>query len=267
MFEPSPDPRVFGLPPGVDFPEQLIAGLRQRLTGQPPEAMARVQVIVNTRRMARRIRTLFDEGPAGFLPKISLLTDLGESHLFADIPETMSPLRRRLELAQLIDRLLTAQPDLAAKTALFDLADSLAALLDEMQGEGVEVENIRKLDVTDMSGHWERAKTFIGIVEHYLESTPDHVDPQARQRQVVARLIDAWRDKPPTHPILLAGSTGSRGTTLMLMQAVARLPLGAIVLPGFDFEQPASVWHDLSDALMAEDHPQFRFSRVIEGLA
>jgi double-strand break repair protein AddB len=66
---------------------------------------------------------------------------------------------------------------------------------------------------------------------------------------------------------LLAGSTGSRGTTALLMQAVARLPQGAVVLPGFDFDQTEDVWRDLSDAMTSEDHPQYRFSRLMDDLA
>ena len=60
MFEPSDRPRVFALAPGVDFPAALVEGLRARMAGQPPEAMARVELIVNTTRMARRIRQIFD---------------------------------------------------------------------------------------------------------------------------------------------------------------------------------------------------------------
>ena len=36
LFEPTASPRVYGLPPGVDFPKALLAGLRERLHGQPP---------------------------------------------------------------------------------------------------------------------------------------------------------------------------------------------------------------------------------------
>ena len=39
-------PRVFALPPGVDFSRALVAGLDARLAGQPPEAMARVEIWV-----------------------------------------------------------------------------------------------------------------------------------------------------------------------------------------------------------------------------
>ncbi|HBB82406.1 MAG TPA: hypothetical protein DC031_03815, partial [Sulfitobacter sp.] len=75
-----------------------------------------------------------------------------------------------------------------------------------------------------------------------------------------------WQDAPPQHPVILAGSTGSRGTTALLMEAVARLPQGAIILPGFDFEMPTAVWNELDQALLAEDHPQYRFRKLMNML-
>ncbi len=266
MFEAGENPRVFAVPPGADFPKELIAGLRQRIVDQPPEALARVQLVVNTRRMARRIRELFDRGPPCLLPRISLITDLGESADLGSLPPAIPPLRRRLELTQLIARLLERQPDLAARSSLFDLSDSLAALIDEMQGEGVSPDAIRNLDVSDMSGHWARAQAFIGIADQFVETGDTALDVQARQRRVVENLIERWQITPPQHPILLAGSTGSRGTTLLLMQAVARLPQGAVILPGYDFDQPDHVWSGMDDALTSEDHPQYRFRRLMREL-
>ena len=266
MFDPGSAPRVFALPCGVDFPRALINGLMQRMAGQPPEALARVELVVNTRRMARRIRDIFDAGPPLLLPRVSLLTDLGARGGLDTLPPAVPPLRRRLELTQLISALLDRQPDLAARASLYDLADSLAGLIDEMQGEGVSPEDIRNLDVSDLSGHWARAQTFIGIADDLIGSEGEALDPQARQRRVVEDLIARWQIDPPQHPVILAGSTGSRGTTLMLMQAIARLPQGALVLPGFDFDQPAAVWKTLEKALTAEDHPQYRFRKLLDGL-
>ncbi len=266
MFEAGENPRVFAVPPGADFPKELIAGLRQRIADQPPEALARVQLVVNTRRMARRIRELFDRGSPCLLPRISLITDLGESADLSSLPPAIPPLRRRLELTQLIARLLERQPDLAARSSLFDLSDSLAALIDEMQGEGVSPDAIRNLDVSDMSGHWARAQAFIGIADQFVETGDTALDVQARQRRVVENLIERWQITPPQHPILLAGSTGSRGTTLLLMHAVARLPQGAVILPGYDFDQPDHVWSGMDDALTSEDHPQYRFRRLMREL-
>ncbi|WP_170529493.1 double-strand break repair protein AddB [Ruegeria arenilitoris] len=266
MFDPSATPRVFAVPPGADFPQALVRGLRARCDGHPPEALARVQLVLNTRRMARRVRELFDQGPPCLLPRISLVTDLGESVDLDRVPPAVPPLRRRLELTQLVARLLDQQPDLAARSSLFDLSDSLAALIEEMQGEGVPPEAIRQLDVTDLSGHWARTQAFIGIADQFLKTEDGSLDVQARQRRVVENLIARWHDAPPQHPVILAGSTGSRGTTLMLMQAVARLPQGALILPGYDFDQPAHVWERLDSAMTSEDHPQYRFRKLMTEL-
>lgn len=265
MFESGTVPRVFAVPPGTDFPKALVDGLRQRCSG-PPEALARVELILNTRRMERRVRDLFNQGPPCLLPRLSLVTDLGERVDLARIPPAIPPLRRRLELTQLVSKLLEQQPDLAARSSIFDLSDSLAALIDEMQGEGVSPEAIRQLDVSDMSGHWSRAQAFIGIADQFIDTGGQTMDAQARQRRVVENLIARWQIAPPQHPVILAGSTGSRGTTLMLMEAIARLPQGALVLPGFDFDQPDHVWQGLDDALTSEDHPQYRFRKLMRAL-
>jgi double-strand break repair protein AddB len=81
---------------------------------------------------------------------------------------------------------------------------------------------------------------------------------------VIEALADRWETAPPAHPILIAGSTGSRGATAMFMQAVAKLPQGAIILPGFDFDLPPRVWDAMDDDMTAEDHPQFRFRRLMD---
>ena len=266
MFEPSDKARVFGLPPGTDFPKALVEGLMAHHAGQPPESLARVQLIVNTRRMARRIRDLFDAGPALLLPRIQLVTDLGDHEDLARIAPPVSPLRRRLEISQLVARLLDSQPDLAPRASLYDLSDSLANLLDEMQGEGVSPDAIRALDVTDQSGHWARAQEFLGIVQQFFDGSSDMPDREARQRRVIEALIAGWDSNPPRHPVIVAGSTGSRGTTRLLMAAVARLPHGAIVLPGYDFDMQDQAWSDLNEALTAEDHPQFRFRLLMRDL-
>ncbi len=258
MFESSDSPRVFGLPPGVDFPAALVDGLLGRLGGSPPEALGRVHLIVNTRRMARRVLSLLSAGEARLLPRVSLVTDLGRDWRVADIAPPAPPLRRRLELIRLISSLLDQQPGLAPRTALYDLADSLAKLMDEMEGEGVSPDVIDRLDISDQSGHWERIRAFLNIVRHFTDGR-GAPGAEARQRQVVERIARHWQEAPPPHPVLLAGSTGSRGTTQMLMRAVSGLPQGAVILPGHDFDMPDHVWGALDDPMLSEDHPQYRF--------
>ena len=86
MFPDSDGPRLFGLPPGVDFADRVIAGLDRLTGGIGPEALARVTLYVNTRRMQRRMRALFDAGPPRLLPRIRLVTDLAFDPVSADIP-------------------------------------------------------------------------------------------------------------------------------------------------------------------------------------
>ncbi|MEM9393832.1 MAG: double-strand break repair protein AddB [Pseudomonadota bacterium] len=262
LFPERDTARVFGIPVGVDFSSELVSGLASRLENQSPEALGRVEVIVNTTRMRRRIRALYTERGAGFLPRVRLLNELGpprRSHL-------PSRLSRKLELSQLIRGLLEQEKDLAPKSAVFDLADSLLRLLDEVEGEGITLETLHALDVGHLSAHWSRALKFIGIIAPFLTG-PDGAGPEGRQRAEILNLISDWAISPPEHPIILAGSTGSRGTTALLMDAIAQLPQGAVILPGFDFDQPGTVWQALDNALTGEDHPQFRFAKLMHRLA
>ena len=251
---------IFALPPGCDFPAEVVRGLTQRLADQPPEAMARVTLYLNTARMLRRVETLFAASEPRFLPKLRLVTDLVADPLLA-LPQPIPPLRRRLQLAELIAKLLDSQPDLAPRSALYDLADSLALLMDEIQGEGVQPEAIATLDVSNHSKHWERTQAFLRIIAPVFAET---LDKEALQRQAVLRLSHRWSVAPPMDPIIIAGSTGSRGTTALLMQAVAKLPQGALIWPGYDFSTPPAVWQAMEDALTAEDHPQYRFRHLMD---
>ncbi len=262
MFD-SPGPRLFAMPPGVDFPGRLVAGLRERLAGQSPERMAEVVIYLNTARMRRAVTEAFLTSGPGFLPALRLVTDVASDPSIPGLAPAVPPLRRRLEMAQLVARLLDRRPDMAPRGAIFDLADSLADLLDELQGEGVSPGVLARLDVADHAAHWQRTQEFLAIVAPLFAAGGD---PEARQRQAVTSLAARWKAAPPAHPVIVAGSTGSRGTTALLMQAVCRLPQGALVLPGFDAELPAPVWAAMGDAMTGEDHPQFRFRKLTEAV-
>ena len=272
MFEPSSSARLFALPPGTDFAEALVKGLKDRLRSHPPDAMARVELILNTRRMQRRVEAVFDNYGAGFLPRIRLITELADPVDTARLPKPVSSLRRQLELAELVKGLIKADPNIAPQSATYDLAQSLHAFLDEMQAEGVSPGDIAALDVTDQSGHWERAQRFLNIVTHYFNTETEAPDAAGLNRMALAAKLERWAQTPPTHPIIVAGSTGSRGAAFRLMSAVAHLPQGAVVLPGFDFHTPHHVWDTLTDnitnaeAMQGEDHPQFRFARLMHHL-
>ncbi len=262
MFEPTDRARVFATPPGADFASSLLAGLDARLLGQPPEALGRVEVHVSTARMARRLRGLYAQRNASFLPRIKPIGALAERADLIGLPPSVPPLRLRLQLAQLVGALIHHQPELAPRAAIFDLADSLADLMGEMHEERVTPDIIAALEVGEHSQHWARTQAFLGIVTTYFGGLDVPLTAEARQTRVVDHLADQWRLSPPDHPVIVAGSTGSRGATARFMAAVALLPQGAVILPGLDDAMPAALWDRILDGraqgLSGEDHPQFR---------
>jgi len=254
---------IWGIDPGADFAAAFAAGLVARHTGFPPEALARVRVIVPTRALQGRIAAELSRGASRLLPQIIVLDDLADNTALG-LPPAEPPLVRMLALAQLVDRLITVEPDLAAPSAVFDLAEALATLLDEMQAEDVPLARLAGLDVAEHAAHWQASLRFLTLLGSV---TADGVaGPDGRLRAAVAALAAAWQAVPPRDPVILAGSTASRTPAHMLALAVAGLPTGAVVLPGFDFAMPTHAWASLSDAPVGEDHPQFRHARLLAGL-
>jgi ATP-dependent helicase/nuclease subunit B len=101
-----------------------------------------------------------------------------------------------LELAKMIAALLTAQPELAPRSAIFDLADSLANLLDEMQGEGVSPSVLAGLAVGDHSQHWEKSQTFLNIIAPLFA---DGARRRARRVANRAALANRAAQRPRDH--------------------------------------------------------------------
>lgn len=243
---------LFALQCGADFAGAFADGLLARMRGRPPQDMARVTVYANSGQSLLALRdALVWRGPT-LLPRLRLIADIGGG---AATP----PLARRLELGRLIDAALRAQPDLAQGQSVPELAASLAALMAEMQLEGLQAAALDRIDARDHAQHWGRALAFLRIAAGYYLTEPAQ-DREARQRAAAEALAAGWArgENLPPGPVVVAGSTGSHGATRDFMRAVARLPLGAVVLPGFDPDLPQSVWDGL-DA-RAEDHPQARYA-------
>lgn len=266
MFEASQNPRVFTIPVGANFSRVFIEGLFRRAENMAPHEFARTVIYVNTRRAARQIEELFKQQGATLLPKLKVISDLANDPLApVDLPMPASALKRRLMLADLVAALIDQQPDLAPRSSVFALADTLAAILDEMHGEGVALDNLTDVDVGTASEHWNRSLKFLGIMAQYWSSQA-MTDTEARQRAVIEAYAEYWETSPPEHPIIIAGSTGSRGATALFMKAVANLPQGAVVLPGFDAEAPKQVWDILIKPQSNDDHPQSMIARLTDKL-
>lgn len=291
-------PRVFNTPASAPFLKVLVDAL---LDGKivegfaprgDPLALATATVYLPTRRACRSLRDAFLEalGEAAILPRIVPIGDVDEDEIaFAnaatgasaetalELPEALSSLDRRLLLAQLITKWAASQGAQAAEgaplvantpAAAFDLADALARLIDDMATRRVPWTDIEKLVPDDLGEHWKRTLAFLDIA---IKQWPDILHDLQRIESVERRdlLIAAEIARLQTNisPVIAAGSTGSMPATADLLAAIAKLPHGAVVLPGLDTDLEGDAWDalhgDADGGTTAPAHPQFAMQALL----
>ena len=77
------------------------------------------------------------------------------------------------------------------------------------------------------------------------------MNPAARQVALLDAQAAAWDAAPPVERVLAAGTTGGIPAVARLLRVVARLPNGAVVLPGLDTAMSEHAWAELDDVASA----------------
>ena len=250
---------------GDDFACALVAGLLDRFGNA--EQLARVTLLVNTRRAARRIATLLQDETPRFLPRILTVAQIADDPLYlAQLPQKYTPLARKLALAQMLNHWRARDPKMLAEHTVFDIADSLLALLDELHGQDVAVERLMQLDLGDHAAHWQNAHRFLQIAVQFDEQFKLQSE-SARFCAVLDVYGAYWEKYPSNDPIIVAGSTGSRAHTRRLMQLILQQPKGMVILPGFDPHLKQSTWMDLPKKSQFLSHPQAQLAASFDVLA
>jgi len=257
---------VWTLPPGVPFVDQLAAHLLAE-AGDTPLALAGMEVLLPTRRACRALADAFLRQTGGrpvLLPRLIPLGDLDDDTAAApaDLAPTLPPLERQLTLTRLVLAFAASQdgarppPDQAAR-----LAGELARLLDEIAAERLDPAGLDRLVPEEHASHWQVTLRFLSILTRLwppILAERDAIDPADRLNRVVAARLEAWRKRPPTHPVIAAGSTGSRPAVADLLAAIAQLPRGQVILPGLDLACDAASWDQLDPT-----HPQYGLKALL----
>lgn len=260
-------PAVYTIAPATPFVDALAAGI-VATAGDTPEALSAVTVLLPTRRACRSLTEAFlrlGQGRAMLLPGMSALGDIDDDelafdeHMALELPPAIPALKRQLLLTRMIlrkDPLVT--PDQAAR-----LATELARLLDQVQTERLSFNGLAALvEDGDLSDHWQKTVEFLEILTDnwpQILADEDCIDPIQRRNMVLEARTDAWIKTPPDGPVIAAGSTGSIPATADLLQCIANLPQGAVVLPGLDMDAPHEVWSALDPG-----HPQYGMARLLD---
>lgn len=266
-------PRWFTIPAHRPFAEDLARGVMAELAGSGPDAIADALILTPTRRGGRELAHAFlteGGGMAALLPQIRPLGDLDDGEppfepgdIALDLPPSISPWRRRFELAGIVkahETLLGVELDAAGTLAY---ADALAQFLDSCQIE--EIDDPAALDdlvEADHALHWAKSAAFL---KKALSAWPMRlaelgvIDVAERRTRLLRRLAETWDARPPRHLLIAAGSTGTVPATGDLLAVIARAPRGCVVLPGLDLDLDEAAWSKVED-----QHPQGAMKRLIE---
>ena len=272
-------PTVYTVPPHEPFVDVLAGGI---LSGRAvpldpgdPLALSRLTILLPTRRSCRALGLAFlraAPGQALLLPRIRPLGDIDEDEMSigdeADetLPDAVSPLERRLLLSRLIQR-LGETPGGAALTGAGTvdqaarLAQALASLLDEIQIARIDPQGLATLAPEEYAAHWQQVLRFLSLITDRwpaILAERGQMDPAARRNVLLSRLAERWAKAPPAYPVIGAGSTGSVPATRDLLAAIARLPQGAVVLPGLDTQADDETWEAIGPT-----HPQYALKGLL----
>ncbi|MEE7470769.1 double-strand break repair protein AddB [Methylorubrum populi] len=292
-----PSPRVFTIPPGAPFlttlAEALVSG---RLVGGvaeesgDPFALASVTLYLPTQRAVRALSTVLAArlGGAALLPRMIPLGEADEAELdlsaetLLETPEellhpSIPALERRLILARLVQKwaetvdreLLPIDDEVpflvpSSPADAVALAADLEGLMDALTVEGLPWSEIASAVEAEHSRYFRLTLDFLKIAaEHWPDilAARSLADPTARARRLVLAEAERLARERPGDPVIVAGSTGSVPATARLIAAVARLPRGAVVLPGLDLHLDAEGWEAIDGAggdrdEIAHGHPQ-----------
>ena len=301
----TPRARVFTIPASVAFLPALIRALLDGVlvagvsAASDPLALSDVTLYLPTRRACRLARDVFlDEigADAAVLPRILAIGDVDEDDLaFADaaagivaetaldLPPALGDLQRRFLLARLVLQ-WAGSPDLHGSSgaplvahsaaAALALAEDLGRLIDDMTTRQVPWERLDDLVPERFDTYWQLSLQFLRIASAawpHILAERGAIEAAARRDRLIAAA--GLRLAQMGAPVIAAGSTGSMPATAMLLETIAKLPHGAVVLPGLDTDLDATSWQliggpgeDLDQPAPAAGHPQFAMQAVLRRL-
>ena len=270
-------PELYTIPARYSFVDTLAQGVMTRF-GQDPLSLSDVLILLPNRRGVRSLREAFlrlSGGKSILLPRLQPIGDVEEDEMLLgaaalpqgidtpDLPPPISPYQRQMLLMEVITRWYKRRgedPPEVAQSAI--LAGALGRFLDQVQTERLSFDDLKELVPEDYAVHWQETLEFLKILTQNwpgVLAATGHMDAAARRNRLLEGLRQQWLQNPPTHPVIAAGSTGSIPATADLLEVIARLPRGMVVLPGMDVNMDEESWQALEPT-----HPQYTMKQLLQ---
>lgn len=281
---------LFSIAPHAPFLPTLVEAVMDgRLLGgwdrTGPFWLTDVTIILPTRRAQEALSEAFAAHPqfTGLLPDLRTFGgEAGDEEPFLPpfdappMPGRVSALHRRLKLSELVagwahteaGKQAFSTPPTAAE--IFSMAESLGTVIDDLVIEERSAADIRALGADmaqELGNYWQQTLQFLDIA---LTAWPHWLADQglADAAQLRGMRLDRQAGAAPLiyrdRPVIAAGSTGSIPATARLLQTIASLPRGAVVLPGLDRRVDAGQHENLLDPKTnPHGHPQYGLMQLL----
>ncbi len=270
------NPELYNIPAYFSFVDVLAEGIMARY-GDDPISLSEVLILLPNRRAVRSLRDAFlriTDGHSIILPNMQPIGDvdedgliMGAGPLYEDlsIKPAVPGYVRQMILMNIIYSWYENQPDDTPESAGRSvLAEALGGLLDQVQTEGVNFDELENLVPEEFAIHWQETLKFLQILTKNWPDLLDgtgYMDAAERRNHLLHALCENWLRNPPDHPIIAAGSTGSIRATSALLEVIARLPKGMVVLPGLDQNIDDDSWEAIEDT-----HPQATMKKLLNAI-
>lgn len=269
--------QLFNIGAAADFAEVLASKLLKEYIDNPLD-LSEVVILLPNRRACKTLADAFvrlQGMQPTLLPQLRPLGDVEEDELALCGPRaeeaenSILPAVERAERLMLFIKIIMTKPDefglekMSLNQACF-LAQELAKMIDTVNSEELSFANLKNLVPEEYAGHWQDTLKFLEIITTFWPSILAErgcSDPSLRQRELLKKQSEIWKNQLPTQRIIIAGTTATFPAMKQLVKTVLELPRGEVILSGLDKLLDEESWAEID-----ETHPQYEFKELLDFL-
>jgi ATP-dependent helicase/nuclease subunit B len=268
--------KVFSVPFGTDLGEATAAMVLERCDDDVLAVSNATLLLPNNRAVKAMTEAFVRRAKPGLLlPRMVAIGDLALDEALgpvldpldndAAILPVIAPASRLMLLAGLVIRYRPTGQATSPAEAL-RLARQLSEMVDELEIEQVGFDDFLDIENKmgpDLQSHWQSSYGQLkSILPEYRAAlaAKQLLGPSERRNLLLDRLNERLRDKPLAGLLVAAGVTTSAKAVARVLASVAKLPLGAVLLPGVDLAITEAEWEALGPHEKTDDEPKARRS-------
>ncbi len=269
--------KVATVPPHLSFVDTVASHIIAAHKADPA-GLLQDTILVPNRRAVRALREAFlrqTKGAATVLPLMRPIGDVDMEELALQgleldisestdqLPPAIDAMKRQAMLSNLVSRWgLHTKGDKLSRAQAWRLAAALARFMDQCESAEVAYGALENLVAEEFADHWQVTLNFLKIITEEWPKilvTLGQTNPAEHRRRSLDAMAGLWRERPPKGRVIAAGSTGSMPATRRLLQVVAGMKDGLVILPGLDTDMDDAGWQ-----AVAPSHPQWTLKQLLQ---